>query len=92
MSRIRTYETDQRPLDDEIPTVNLADWIYHHEGAYGDEFLAFFDDLPDTLSRFDEEPQFHALGQGLDVQPVTRKKLLREQREDPLCKVSYRFL
>ena len=59
-SRIHIYGTDQRPLDDEIPTVNLADWIDHHEGAYEHECLAFFDDFPDTLSRFLEEPQVHA--------------------------------
>ena len=31
LSRIRTDGTDQRPLDDGIPTINVADWIESHE-------------------------------------------------------------
>ena len=88
LSRILTDGTDRRPLDDEVPTVNVADWIDHHEGAYGEEFLAFFNDFPDSLSRFDGEPQVYALEQDLEVQPVTKEELVREQREDPLCKRS----
>ena len=64
-------------MDDEIPTVNLADWIDNHEGAYEDECLAFFDDFPDSFSRFDGENQVQALEQDLGVQPVTREELVR---------------
>ena len=81
--RIRTNGTDQGPLDDGIPKVNLADWIYHLEGAREDECLAFFDEFPDHIGREDGEPEVQALEEDLDVQPVTREELVREQRENP---------